>query len=304
MRGRDERQISKETRQEHSRWSFSRARGGGSAQTETRSPEREPADRNTRTKDRRETVWFRQRSYPLRSSELEAMAEIGKFRMIKIQDLTEFHYQGDRSRAEQDLRNLTHQGLIRRVRIPLSSGNRVKLVVLTKQGKQLLTGRNQKSDLFREQKIYSGFVKQAEAFHDTAIYRMYQIEKQRIRAEGGTIRRIVLDYELKEKVFRPLAKAQQLKDADFKRKQEEIAQRHDLPVVEGKIAFPDLRIEYETRECERSKIDLEVTTEHYRPGQLLQKMQTGFKIYFTGSSEGHGSTLVEEREITGAILSL
>ena len=57
------------------------------------------------------------------------------------------------------------------------------------------------------QKLYAGFVKPGEVAHDAAIYRMYQAEAARIEKAGGKIRRVILDYELKQKVYSPLAKA-------------------------------------------------------------------------------------------------
>ena len=150
----------------------------------------------------------------------------------------------------------------------------------------------------------SGLVKPAEALHDSGIYRMYRLEAEKIRGDGGRIRRVVLDYELKEQVFRPLAKAGAKGGGeDLGRTREEIAHRHGLPIVRGRLAFPDLRIEYETRDGGLDKRDLELATEHYRPGQLALKHQAGFKIYFAANSGSPGSTVRDEREITADILS-
>ncbi len=91
-------------------------------------------------------------------------------------------------------------------------------------------------------------------------------------------------------------------NAALREKQKEVASRHDLPIVRGRVAFPDLRIEYETRDGELDHRDLELATEHYRPGQLAQKRQAGFKIYFAGTSRSSGSTVKEERELTAEIL--
>lgn len=133
---------------------------------------------------------------------------------------------------------------------------------------------------------------------------MYQIEAREIQRNGGRIHKIVLDYELKEKVFRPLARARtERSERDLRERQEGVARHHGLPIVNGQVAFPDLRIEYETRDGELDQRDLELATEHYRPGQLAQKRQTGFKIYFAGSAGTPGSTVRDEREITADILS-
>jgi len=43
-----------------------------------------------------------------------------------------------------------------------------------------------------------------------------------------------------------------------------------LQLVRGKIPLPDLRIEYENREGDMARVDLELATEHYR-GAIWQK---------------------------------
>lgn len=48
----------------------------------------------------------RDRNYSLRDSEVHTLSEVGKFRVVAANDLTEFAYNGDRSRMENDLRNL------------------------------------------------------------------------------------------------------------------------------------------------------------------------------------------------------
>src|SRR5262249_37306260 len=155
----------------------------------------------------------------------------------------------------RDLRELQAQGLVH-VR-SVWSGPRSKeltVVVLTKQGKQLLKEHGQVTP---GQAIHSGFVKPREVRHDAAIYRMFQAEKQRIERAGGLVRRVVLDYELKKKVYSPLAKAKHLPPLDYARKQAEIAGQNGLKVIDGKIPLPDLRIEYETQDGDVARVDLE-----------------------------------------------
>lgn len=50
-------------------------------------------------------------------------------------------------------------------------------------------------------------------------------------------------------------------------------------VVDGKIPLPDLRIEYESRDGERTKVDLELATDDYKPAQIAEKDRAGFRIY-------------------------
>jgi hypothetical protein len=227
------------------------------------------------------------------------MEEIGKFRTVAVDDLGRFHYQENLSRMKYELRALEIRGLIRRrqVRVPRGS---LQVVFLTKQGKRMLDKERKESrnGIQLARRIYAGLVKPAEISHDAAIYRMYQLEAAEIRIQGAKIRRVVLDYELKKRVYSPLAKARNLPPEEFRKRQQEVAQMNGLIVVEGKIPLPDLRIEYETSEGERSKVDLELATGHYKTSQLAEK------IAARGSTSSRSGVVQDERELTAAILSL
>ncbi len=54
-----------------------------------------------------------------------------------------------------------------------------------------------------EQQFYASFVEPQEVAHEAALYRMYQAETAEIEKGGGTIRRVVLDYELKKSIYAP-----------------------------------------------------------------------------------------------------
>ena len=154
------------------------------------------------------------------------------------------------------------------------------------------------------QAIYSGFVKPAEVPHDAAIYRMYQAEAAQIEGRGGNIHRVVLDYELKKEVYSKLASERNAGAFEYNRRQQEIAAEQRLPIVDGRIALPDLRIEYETPEGELDHVDLELATEHYHRGHMATKARAGFKMYgFVSTSRGHRAQW-EGRELTATVLSI
>jgi hypothetical protein len=141
---------------------------------------------------------------------------------------------------------------------------------------------------------------------------MYQAEAVEIEKQGGTIRRVVLDYELKKSVYAPLAKARGLPALEYARRQIEIAAENRLKVVEGRIPLPDLRIEYQTVEGELAKVDLELKIEHYHGVHAAGKLKAGFKVYAdrhsasrlnAALSYGRSSTY-EGPELTAQILSL
>lgn len=57
----------------------------------------------------------RDKNYSLRDSEIHMLGEVGKFRVVAMNDLAEFAYNGDRSRVENDVESLMRQGLMRRL---------------------------------------------------------------------------------------------------------------------------------------------------------------------------------------------
>src|SRR5262249_23736673 len=207
-------------------------------------------------------------------------------------------------RADQirdDLKSLSAQGLLQQQRAARRRGQGpLEVVVLTKAGKRLL-----ERQVDRTHTVYAGFVKRSEVAHDAAIYRMFQAEKRRIEQAGGTIQRIVLDYELKRLAYTPLAKARpRLSPEDFTRYQAAVAQQHALSVVKGRLVLPDLRIDYVDHTGHQARVDLELATEHYHGSHLAAKAQAGFRFYAADGSADRLSRVMEERDITVRILSL
>src|SRR4026207_1999286 len=52
-----------------------------------------------------------------------------------------------------------------------------------------------------------------------------------------------------------------------------------LPVIDGHVHFPDVRIEYERPDGERKVEDVEVVTPHYRGAYAAAKGRRGFSCY-------------------------
>jgi hypothetical protein len=57
---------------------------------------------------------YRNRAYALRSSEIQTMPDVGKFRAVNAKDFREFCHGGNSKHLETDLTNLRRQGLIAR----------------------------------------------------------------------------------------------------------------------------------------------------------------------------------------------
>jgi len=235
----------------------------------------------------------------LRNSEIQAMTDIGKFRAVAAKDLEEFIYCGDKKHMDADLTNLREQRLIAEREIPHGETSPRRLVALTKEGHRLLDATK---TVPKGQVIYHGFTKAREAHHDADLYRLYQRGLENVNRDGGTKIRVVLDSELKKLLYRDLARAGRTEDSSPAKA--DIAERHGLRVVRGRIPVPDLRIEYETPDQQTARIDLELATEHYRFNNIVQKVRAGFSIYARTQDAPNLRRVLEQREITAEILSL
>ena len=191
------------------------------------------------------------------------------------------------------------------------SGRQFDVIVLTVRGRnQGRLAQRDSSSAADRQEIYAGFVKPNEVPHDAGIYRMYQAEAARIERAGGKVRRVVLDYELKRKVFSKLNKPASEGAAEYMERKEQIAAENGLHVVNGRVQFPDLRIEFENREQEMDKVDLELATGDYKNAEVQAKRAAGFKIYASGGPALYApdsaprSAALEDPEIIAGLISI
>jgi hypothetical protein len=252
--------------------------------------------------DRERTQYSdRDRTYSLRTSEIHTLIDVGRFRVVAVEDLANLGYPGDRPGMDSDLRNLVRQGLLQaRSTSPLKQESQ-QVLTLTKQGQRFLRRQGLVSE---DQTIYSGLVKPKEANHDASLYRLYQKAAEEIERKGGKVLGVQLDYELKEKLYRKLGKAQMQNEGQNRLSKVAFARELHLPVVDGKVAFPDVRIEYANQEMEFSRVDLELATGHYHAQHLAEKARTGFQIYARSEDAAGLRRVRDEREIMTAILSL
>jgi hypothetical protein len=245
------------------------------------------------------TYYVRDRAYRLRDSEMQSLKEIGRFRVIPVSDLAKYAYGGNRERMEKDIRGLARQSLLTDKTVAISQKKTLRVVTLAKAGHRLLKRTNQLPD---NQPIYHGLVKPREVKHDADLFRLYQKEAARIERAGGRPLRVLLDYELKRSLNRDLALLGPEKDNPDRKN--EIAARHGLQLVNGKIPVPDMRVEYETAELDVRHVDLELATREYRPRALAEKAAAGFSMYSRPEDASRLRRILDERELTAGILSL
>jgi hypothetical protein len=274
-----------------SRWSTGRAR------IEAR-PDREEVIQERLANRYRNTYPFRDRTYALRESEIFTLKELGKFRVISLEDLGHFGYNENRARLEQDLQHLKNQGLISDRQTETTDKASSRVFALTKDGKRFLRHQNL---VLREQALYDGFRKPKELAHDAGLYRLYQRIATEIEMNGGSVRRVILDYELKGQLYRDLNKAS---PKDPEQHQSQVAAKHGLKVVDGSIPIPDLRIEYENDAHEVERVDLELATREYRSHGLAAKARAGFHLYARHQDVDRLRRVMDQQEITARIFAL
>ena len=265
----------------------------------SQSPGHQPDRVASRSSEPRTVYELRGRTYRLRNSEVATMVELGKFRAVASKDLAEFVYDGNKDRMRPDVENLFRQGLIEMKSIPNELIGSRQILTLTKNGHRFLVSTQSAG---KGQALYHGFTKPREAHHDADLYRLYQKAAAKIEGQGGRNLRVVLDYELKKHLYRDLAKfGEDRKSVSVKHA---VADTHGLKVVRGKIPVPDVRIEYETRDGERARVDLELATGHYRLRNLVEKVLAGFSIYAHADEASKLRRILDQRELTAEILSL
>jgi hypothetical protein len=243
-----------------------------------------------RDQDSKSIYQSRGQRYRLNSDQSKMLQDLGAFRTITANSLRKHLYDNDDGRFRNDLRSLREQRLLTVQRGSRATG---EYISLTRAGKELA----QSALSNRDQVVYSGIVKKRELRHDAAIYDVYQKEARKISKGGGAPKRVVLDFELKKQVNRQLAKIQTIPPAERDRQRQKIAEAHGLTIVEGKIQFPDVRIEFESRDQEQCKVDLECVTGHYKARQIAAKQAAGFKLYnqdYRGRSAERGEDLIGE----------
>jgi hypothetical protein len=207
---------------------------------------------------------------------MEAMIDMGRFRTVDVQDLARFVYRGNASQMKQDLQNLRGQGLVEEKTVFRAHKSARKLATLTDEGHRIVS---KAGGLSEDQRLYHGFVKPKELDHDADLYKVYQRAAQEIQEKGGKPLRVRLDFELKESINRAREAAGRLSDEERARLLSAVARENGLAIKGTTIHLPDIQVEYETREGQIERENLELLSKNYREEGIRGKVGAGFKIY-------------------------
>jgi hypothetical protein len=244
--------------------------------------------------DGRAVLYDRDRGYRLTETQIRTIRELGRFRIVAGQDLGRHAYGEQQELARSDAQYLIAQGLVRKATFDGPEAAPRLFLTLSERGRRLV-----RANLLipRDQPVYHGFIKPKDANHDADLYQLFHREATRIEAEGGKNIRVILDYELKGKVNQDTARYGLAAKP-------EIAERYGLRMVHNKIPVPDLQIEYETREGDIARVNLELVTEHYGGRSIAEKVRAGFRLFAPSGEADRLRRVLDQQELTAEILSL
>ncbi len=221
--------------------------------------------------------WGRHR---LAADSVEALRATGSFGTVELSDLGRAFPSA--RRARRAIRDLQASGLLRLERFRRGR-RKVTAVTLTPKGARLMersVDPREKGD--ERAQIYArGPARPAQVLHDIAVYRAACQETRRIRAGGRRVRRVVTERQLQAQAAR-LMHAARARGSDSSAARTATAEKLGLTLVDGKLAFPDLRLETLPRDGSADRedwVDLELVTPDYRDASMRAKSRAGFTVY-------------------------
>ena len=239
--------------------------------SKNRTRRQHPSFRN-RTRDR---IDFKQRKR-------QALDDVATYRVVSVRDLVEHRFGGNAFAARKGIDALKNEGLLQEHTVRVKSGKTFRVVFASQKGRRQAWG-NRKND---DQRYWCGLAKPSEIRHDAAVYRAARSEVDKLEKAGATVKCIQLDYEMKSRVSKIAEKARSKDggEAAFLAKVE-AAKQMNLPTDgDGKIHYPDARIEYEDEQGNHGRVDVEVISGNYRSKGLQAKLSAGFKMYANGNT--------------------
>ncbi|MXW09124.1 MAG: hypothetical protein F4X47_03240 [Gammaproteobacteria bacterium] len=234
---------------------------------------------------RREYAADRERgsiSFPERCA--GALTDIGVHGVVSYRDLAEIRFGGHLYTTRRAVNGWIDDGLVQETTATGPNGNPFKVLTLTPLGVAKVREHVAERGMDNGQEIGISRIRDAQASHDTAVYRACARERERLREQGATVRRIRLDAELKAAVARASElerkrKGKRAADAERHRMARELG----LPVDDnGRVLHPDAQIEYEDADGRTGRVNIEVASGNYSKETVKAKAAAGFSVHASG----------------------
>ena len=238
-----------------------------------RSKERTRRQRPSRRGRGRERIDIEQRKD-------QALDDIATYRVVSVRDLVEQRFGGNAFAARKGIDALMREGLLDEHTVKVKSGKTFRVLTATRKGRSQAWGNRKNKD----QRYWDGIAKISDIRHDATVYRAARNEIAKLEKAGARVKRIHLDYEMKARVSKIAEKARAKGGRGAAQKAKvDAAKEMNLPVDEqGKVHYPDARIEYEREQGSHGRVDVEVTSDNYCRNSLQAKHSAGFKMYANG----------------------
>ena len=238
---------------------------------------------------RRERVSFATR-------QARTLEDLGIYRCAAVADIAAERFGGHPYAARRGIDQLKRHGLIAEFSARGPKGGAFKVLHLTHAGRQeARIGRRDALD--PDQRYWGGRAKAREASHEVAVYRAGRGECRRLEGDGATVKRIRCDSELKSAVARAAEKARARSGREAaERVKRAAAEALGVPVVDGKVTYPDLQIEYVDAEGRGGRVNVEVATGHYRAKEISAKLAAGFRMH---AADGRAQRKIDLARLEG-----
>ena len=224
----------------------------------------------------------------------QALVDVAVYRAVAWQDLKQTRFDGHPYAAKRGIERLRREGHVELVRAVGPRGGSFTVVVATERGAAL--ARRELACKGRRERTWHGAVKHRELAHDCAVYREASKVISECRASGRTVVRLRSEADLKSTLARASETARKLggrKAADKARL--EAARALHLPIRDGSVAIPDLRVELlEPDGLTAGRVDIEIVSGSYKSGQIAAKAAAGFRLAASG-----GAALRRMAAVTG-----
>ena len=213
-----------------------------------------------------------------------ALTDIGVHGAVSYRDLAETRFGGHPYTTRRAVNGWIDDGLAQETTVKGPNGNPFKVLTLTPLGVAKAREHAAARGMDLKQEITIPRIRDAQAAHDTAVYRACARERERLREQGATVRRVRLDAELKGAIARASESERRKKGkraADAARHR--MARELGLPVDDdGRVLHPDAQIEYEDAEGRTGRVNIEVASDNYSRETVKAKAAAGFRVHASG----------------------
>ena len=239
-----------------------------------------------RNREERERERGRARRPPTSRDRSErALADVGIYGCVPFRELAEARFDGNLYVARRAVNAWVREGLASESTVSEAGGRPFALLSLTRKGASVLRDLAVAHGLDPGQEMFSvPRLRRDHLSHDASIYRACRRERVRLDAAGARVRRVRLDNELKAIVCRQSESARLQagrRAADTVRYR--AARELGLPIdAEGRVQYPDAQIEYIDADGRSGRVNIEVTTRHYREGYVRARAAAGFRMHANG----------------------